>query len=669
MAIRTVAHAMLLRVSNLLADSMLPLGFKDYLKFRITGKAARRTKDGASTTEYTYLDLDDCPDHLVNIARWRLWVIQPLLEMEERARTRQDVKNRVQAVKAEIPTDGRRTLAQIVSVTSAYLWMRLYLQGNEDLRALIPDTQERGGKGQPRIGCDLDATITKVIKDLWYRRERQTIDMIYQMVAAELAEEDQHLPEDQRRKPPGRTTVFRRLDDLDMQDVIAQRHGKNAARKRQKQNDRTEYPEFPLERVEIDHTRTDLIVIDDLDNLPLGRLTLTYCLDMATRYPLGLYMGFEPPGYYAVAACLHHAICVKESVRELYGTEHDWQASGIPGVLVVDNGREFIGDDLRDAAELLGFIIQVCPVATPQFKSGIERAIRTMTEGLFHTLPGTTFSSPVHRGDYNSTREACIYLSEVDKVMSHYLVDVYAESQHKGLGGIPARAWERHIHQGFMPRLPASADELTILLGQTEYRRVWHYGIDVDNLRYKHEDLGLLRTRLKEDKVKIKRYPGDLSRIYVHDPSDNRYIEVPVEPCAQEYAQNLSLWKHKVISEFVRATGDKVDIAALGRARKRIQEIVDASRERHKVNTRTRIARWETSGKSTRELAAESQQPASADTPSVSTESAPELPAPPERPARSAIPDTIDQDGWEIAPMPQSRQESSTDTRPHKEDV
>jgi putative transposase len=390
---------------------------------------------------------------------------------------------------------------------------------------------------------------------------------------------------------------------------------------------------------------------------------------MATRYPLGLYMGFEPPGYYAVAACLYHAICMKESVRELYGTEHDWQAYGIPAVLVVDNAGEFIGDDLREAAELLGFIIQICPVATPQFKGGIERAIRTMTEGLFHTLPGTTFSNPVHRGDYNSVREACIYLSEVDKVMAHYGVDVYAESKHKGLGGIPARAWERHMQQGFMPRLPASADELTILLGQTEYRRVWHYGIDLDNLRYQRNDLGLLRTRLKEDKVKIKRYPGDLSRIHIYDPFDNRYIEVPVEPRFQEYTQNLSLWKHKVINEFVLATGDKVDVVALGRARKRIQEIVDASRERHKVNTRTRIARWETSGKSTRELAAEAQQPTSADAPPASTESAPELPAPPERPARSAIPDTIDQDGWEIAPMPQSRQESSTDTIPHEEDV
>jgi len=32
--------------------------------------------------------------------------------------------------------------------------------------------------------------------------------------------------------------------------------------------------------VEIDHTRCDSLVIDERDNLPLGRPTLTYCLDL-----------------------------------------------------------------------------------------------------------------------------------------------------------------------------------------------------------------------------------------------------------------------------------------------------------------------------------------------------------------------------------------------------
>jgi putative transposase len=75
----------------------------------------------------------------------------------------------------------------------------------------------------------------------------------------------------------------------------------------------------------------DLIVVDAADLLPLGRPTLTYCLDTATRYPLGFYLGFEPPSYLTVMACLYHAILVKPDIRARYATQHDWLAYGIPG--------------------------------------------------------------------------------------------------------------------------------------------------------------------------------------------------------------------------------------------------------------------------------------------------------------------------------------------------
>jgi putative transposase len=96
-----------------------------------------------------------------------------------------------------------------------------------------------------------------------------------------------------------------------------------------------------LERVEIDHTLTDVVIVDDEDNLPLGRLTYTSCLDTATRYPLGHYIGFEPPSYLTVMECLYHAILPKGDVRQQYGTRHEWLACGVPYTLVVDNGKEF----------------------------------------------------------------------------------------------------------------------------------------------------------------------------------------------------------------------------------------------------------------------------------------------------------------------------------------
>ena len=48
---------------------------------------------------------------------------------------------------------------------------------------------------------------------------------------------------------------------------------------------------------------------------------------------------------------------------------------------------------------------------------------------------------------------------------------------------------------------------------------------------------------------------------------------------------------------------DQVDLVALGRAKRKIQQIVDAARQRKRQSTRTRIARWDTAGKPTHQIA------------------------------------------------------------------
>src|SRR6202022_3704589 len=50
-----------------------------------------------------------------------------------------------------------------------------------------------------------------------------------------------------------------------------------------------------LQRVVMDHTPSDLIIVDDNSMLPLGRPTITTALDEYTRCPMGFYAGFEPP--------------------------------------------------------------------------------------------------------------------------------------------------------------------------------------------------------------------------------------------------------------------------------------------------------------------------------------------------------------------------------------
>jgi putative transposase len=577
--------------------------FDGELQFVVKGKQVKSDLDRGVGVTNEYLDLADCPEKLVTIARYRLEVIRSLLEMEKC--TRQTVATRVQEVKAAQRESNEPGLQSSISVASVYRWISDYTRSGNDLRALIPAVHRRGGKGESRLETEVQVLLDAVIRDKCYAREKVSIDDVRDELAVRVTQENRLRPQPGKLAMPSKSTLARRIRNLDTRERLAARQGKRAAKRALSQYGRTEYPTLPLERVEIDHTKSDLIVIDDRDNLPLGRLTLTYCLDLATRYPLGYYLGFEPPSYLSVMECLHHAIRPKENVREKYGAEHDWLAYGIPATLVIDNAKEFIGRDLQDACLLLGIVLQQTPVQTPHFKASVERMFRSLNTMLFHTLPGTTFSNPRERGDYDSAQQACVYLSDVDKLLNILLVDIYAERFHRGLNSIPARRWEELTQHGFAPGLPPNAEELTILLGRTVQRVIHHYGIEFVSLRYNCDELVTLRTRLKGEKAKIKYHPADLSCLYVHDPFEKRYIQVSA--LDQEYTQELSLWKHRVIRQMVLSEQDRVNIVALGRAKRKIQEIVQEGRRRKRQSTRSRIARWDTSGKPTRQVVEEAQ--------------------------------------------------------------
>jgi putative transposase len=551
------------------------------------------------------IDLSDYPNHLRAIAEYRLAVIKPLLALGQTTIGKETVLARVEMVKAE---QERGTMPQLpLSVPSIYRWLRDYVRGGQDIRTLVPDAPRQGGKNQPRLLPEVDIIIKNVIEDHCQLPGFVTIDDIHHEVVVRLTEENQSRTEQEKLPLPGRSSVVRRIQTADQEGkVIAHRKGNRDTT----QYGMTEYPALPLERVEIDHTLTDVVIVDDEDNLPLGRLTYTSCLDTATRYPLGHYIGFEPPSYLTVMECLHHAIMPKGDVRQQYGTRHEWLACGVPYTLVVDNGKEFVGHDLRDGCESLGIILQQLPVRTPHLKAAIERAFGTVNTGILHKLPGTTLSNIVQRGDYDSLKYASLRLGELDQILHIFLLDIYAESFHRGLQGIPVRRWEEAMQQGFFPRVPVNPDDVRILLGRTAYRTLHHYGLELESLRYNDASLGPLRARLASVKgkrsagnngspqehgqVKIKYHPNDLSRIHVYDPFSGVYLEVPA--LAQTYTQGLSLWKHRVIRRFVLEQQQLVNILALGEAKRQIQQIVQESKKRTGLRTRARIGRWQNGG-------------------------------------------------------------------------
>jgi len=189
---------------------------------------------------------------------------------------------------------------------------------------------------------------------------------------------------------PDVSSLHDQVNKLDDYDVIEARYGKKIADEKYRAVLQGARPTRPLERVECDHTTTDLFVVDPVTMLPIGRAFLTWMVDVYTKMILGFYISFNPPSYLTVMECLKHAIRPKTYVREKYSNiRNDWKVYGIPEVLVVDNAREFHGHNLKDACHQLGIVLQFSPRGKPWIRTTVERSFRTIATQLHHQMPGT----------------------------------------------------------------------------------------------------------------------------------------------------------------------------------------------------------------------------------------------------------------------------------------
>lgn len=548
------------------------------LRFEVHGPNTRHSSDSPIATTYTFADFQHLPPKLRDEAWRRYQLIRPLLLLPLKERTRQAIAAHAARISKHAaggaPASGKRAaVGEAVSRTSLERWMTAFIRSGYDIRSLVPATERHGGKGQVRLDDRLERLVSGVLAECAAAPAYRTTHDVYLMLVSRVAEENRALPADQQLTLPGAMTIYRRIRAQGAAHILRRRASRGEAH--------AESAVLPgpaptriLERVEIDHTMLDVFLVDEEDRLPIGRPTLTYALDAYSGFPFGLYVGFEPASYRTVQHCLLHGILPKADTHRLYGTQHPWSAFGLPETLVVDNGKEFIGRDLDDACGQLGIILERMPVRTPWFKGSVERFFRTNNTGLIHTLPGTTFSNILERGDYDVFQHACISLSAFWKILHIFLLDIYAQRWHEGVEGIPAKIWAENLQAGFIPCLHNTVEEVRILLYRGEERTVQRSGIDFESLRYQSPALARLRSTLPEGtRVRIKYDPADLSALYVFDPTGSG-AWLPVPAVDTEYTQGLSLWKHRVIRSYVLRQKQEVDIYALAAAKQHIQEIV-----------------------------------------------------------------------------------------------
>jgi len=547
-----------------------------------TGPAAA-TSGGATATIADF--------HLLPEAQraeaWRRYaLIQPLLAVPARERTRGVIERYLSGEGAhQGPGDARATGAAgagtpPASRASVERYLRAFEASGGDIRSLVPATSRRGGGERSRLDAEVEGIVQGVLAECRAAPAPRTVRDVYLMIVVRVRDANRARAATDPLPVPGRSTIYRRVGAAGPAAILRRRPGPSERRA-----GAGVWPgprvERPLERVELDHTPLDLIVVDEADRLPIGRPTVTLALDVYSGLPTGVHVGFEPAGYTAAMRGLLHSILPKEDARARYGTRNPWPVYGLPEVLVVDHAPHLVGGDLRDACGQLGIALEPAPVKRPWFKGAIERQFRTHNTGLVHGLPGTTFSNVLERGEYDSAGMACISLTRFREILHVYLLDVYGQDWNRGVGGVPATRWAEAVAGGWTPALHYDAGEVRVLLGRAAERTIQRAGIDHLCLRYQSAALDDLRRALPAGTaVALKYDPEDLGALHVRVPgpalslAGSAWLRVPAVD--QGYARGLSLWKHRVIRGYVRRAMDRaVDVAALAEAKGRIQGLVE----------------------------------------------------------------------------------------------
>lgn len=439
--------------------------------------------------------------------------------------------------------------------------------------ALLP--QSRSDKGTKQLPEDIEQIMNEVIQREYLTSQRRSARSVALMVRKTCVERGV--------QPPHENTVRKRIDAIAASEQVARRYGRKISEaKFNPVLGSIPDAETPLAIVEIDHTKVDLILVDDVYRRPVGRPWITLAIDVYSRMVIGFYVSFDPPGALGTGLCVAHAILSKEEWLTSHQVDGEWPCWGAPKKIHCDNAKEFRGNALKRACSEYQIDLEWRPAGRPNFGGHIERLVGTLHEEI-HTLRGTTFSNTQERGDYDSEGKATLSLFEFETWLTTYIVQVYHRRIHTSLGITPMEKYRQGIFgsseapgAGLPPRI-ADGMKLRLDLMPFVERTIQNYGVAIDEIEYFHDVLRrwIHATEPRNKKAKrrftFRRDPRDISNVWFYDPELHLYFPIPYRNTSHP---PMSIWELREAKARLKAEGkNSVDEASLFKAYDRMREI------------------------------------------------------------------------------------------------
>ena len=426
-----------------------------------------------------------------------------------------------------------------VTAMTVYRWIKTY-EESEKISSLISSKHKRGKKGS-RIDPLTNKVIEDVIEELYLTKQRIGFPKIFNTIKAECKKLNITAPHE--------NTVRNRIKTIDPKFALKKRFSAKKANEKYG-NFEGEYPEgdFPLEVYQIDHTPLDIILVDSHSRKPLGRPYLTLAIDVYSRMVAGFYLSLQAPGYFSVSQCLYNAFLPKDDFLKKYDIQGEWEIYGIPSKYAVDNGKDLIGLDMQRVCDEFGMTMVRRPVGRPQYGSHVERVFGTINKEI-HNLPGTTFSNISEKAEYDSVKNATFTLDEITKWLTEFIVNVYHNRMHHGIGMTPRQKYRLGIfgddeNPGTgLPPIVEDKESIKIALLPAFYRTVQKDGITLDGITYYSDVLRTWINREDEQgnklKFKVKRDPLSIQKLYFFDPELKEYFELSYRKL---HAPDMTIW-------------------------------------------------------------------------------------------------------------------------------
>ncbi|MCO6393255.1 DDE-type integrase/transposase/recombinase [Aliihoeflea aestuarii] len=335
---------------------------------------------------------------------------------------------------------------------------------------------------------------------------------------------------------PSMSTLSREITKLNVYQTVAVREGFAKARNKFSPVRHEHSIRRPLERVEMDEWLVSLQTLLQKAELwsklspkqkaeaKKTRVWLSVMIDCATRSIVAAHLIKGSPTSEDALATMRMAVSDKSAIAAAAGCRSPWLAGGRFEAMATDTGAAYYAHETRAACGDLGADQIFPPAGVPQMRGRIERVFSTLHKQFVSLFHGRTFENVAAKGDYDAEAMAIMDADELYLLLIRYIVDIYHNQPHDGLGGeTPNECWNRLGKRHFI-RPHADANTIGSVFGVTLERTLRREGIEVFGIFYSHDDLHRARREKNTAKVKIRVDQTDLSRIWVH--LDDKWLTV-----------------------------------------------------------------------------------------------------------------------------------------------